>query len=710
MVLIIAEKPLTAEPIAANRKASTKHDGYFEGNGYIVTSAFGHLVELFEPEDYDPRYKTWSLQDLPIIPRFQYKIQDEPYRKKRFHLIKKLLAQADEIINACDSDREGESIFWQILKQAGFKDFHRCKRLWISDYNDGPITQAFNHLKPLMQFQNEYLSAEARQKADWLYGMNLSRLLTKSAVSGQWIFGRVQTPTLMIVCDAYRKHHEFKETPYWKVRIDLQKASHTFFALNDNAIATQPLAEQFLKSIPDQLRCTKSEVTDKKEPAPLLFNLSALQQEAGKAYNLKMDQTLAAAQSLYEKHRLTTYPRTDSRHLPESLRQQVLLSLKTISVDQRFPEVIRTHARILAQGPIQGPFNDSKVSSHHAIIPTTESSTGKTLTPVEEKVYILIIKQFIQALMPPCEKKLTRLEFAHGADVFKASGATTIKQGWRAVEWVGEKSAPSAHEEPDELEQPLPEVKEGEILKIHGRKILEKKTKKPGLLTTASLSRLMATAGKLVENEELSQAMKDCGLGTEATRADIVKRLYELNYIEDQGKFIAPTANGLQLYEILKDARIASPELTGVFESKLHQVARGQLTQELFLQEAAAMMIDNMKGMGEKARILESQKHEKESLDLKCPKCKQGEVVIGAKTYHCSLAKWTKTNDTWNNSGCTFQLFKTLAGKKLSPATIRQLLTTRTTKSIPGFTSKSGKKFSAKLKLSSDLKIEFLDS
>lgn len=704
MILIIAEKPLTAEPIAANRKATTKRDGYFEGNGYIVTSAFGHLVELFEPEDYDERYKTWSITDLPIVPKFQYKIQNEPYRKKRFHLIQNLLRDADQIINACDSDREGESIFWQILRQAGFTEFHRCKRLWLSDYNDGPISIAFNNLKPLNDYYNGYQSAEARQKADWLYGMNFSRLLTKSAVSGQWIFGRVQTPTLMLVCDAYVKHNEFKETPYWRVKVELAKGSAQFFAQNEKSFSSHLAAGKFHASIPAQLTCSKAETSDTTEAPPALFSLSALQQEASKVHNLKMDQTLAAAQSLYEKHKLTTYPRTDSRHLPESLRAQVTQTLFAIAADPRFPDHLRTHAKDLTNTHPKTVFNNAKVSSHHAIIPTTETSVGKTLTAVEEKIYALIVKRFVVALMQPCEKKLTRLEFTGQGDIFKACGSGIIKEGWRTID---KKEISTEEVDADQL---LPEVKEGEVLKVNNKKILELTTRKPPLLTTSSLSRLMATAGKLVEDEELAHALKDCGIGTEATRADIVKRLYELEYIEDQGKFIVPTRNGLQLHTILHGTSIASPELTGVFESQLHKISRNQLSQELFLQNATTTMIENMKSIGEKARALESLQEEKEAIDVKCPVCKEGDVVIGKNTYHCSNAKWTKAEETWTNSGCTFQLFKTIAGKKLPPTIIRELIANGSTKAeVHDLISRSNKKFSAHLQLTPDFKIQFAD-
>jgi DNA topoisomerase III len=381
--------------------------------------------------------------------------------------------------------------------------------------------------------------------------------------------------------------------------------------------------------------------------------------------------------------------------------------LTAISSDQRHSEVLRSHAKLLkAQVGGTSVFNDSKVSSHHAIIPTAETSSAKTLTPIEEKVYSLIVKQFIQALMPPCQKKLTKLQFAHGSEVFTASGSVIIKEGWRAIDDASRvtKLSPDA----EDFEQPLPEVGEGEELKISDKKVVEKKTQKPTLLTTSALSRLMATAGKFVENDELSQAMKDCGIGTEATRADIVKRLYELSYIEDQGKFIIPTQDGLQLHGILKDFRIASPELTGVFESQLHQISRGKLTQELFIQEVTALMLDQMKPLGEKAATLESHHEEKESLDIKCPSCKEGDIVIGTNTYHCSLAKWKKVNDAWNNSGCNFQLFKTIAGKKLSPSIIRELLTTGSTKSeVSNLTGKTNKKFSARLTLTTDFKIQF---
>jgi DNA topoisomerase-3 len=710
MILIIAEKPLTAEPIAANRKATIKRDGYFEGNGYVVTSGFGHLVELYEPEDYDLRYKHWTLEDLPILPDFKYKVFDEPYRKKRFAIIRKLLQEADEVINACDSDREGENIFWQILLKAGFRDFNKCRRLWVSDYNDGPITEAFKNLKPLVQFKNEYKSAETRQKADWLYGMNLSRLLTKASTSGQWIFGRVQTPTLMIVCDAYHRNQDFKETPYWKIRVSLVKDNMTFYVLSEKSYENKATADGYFQTLQTTLKCFRKEVTEKKENPPSLFSLSALQQEASRMFNLKMAETLAAAQALYEKHKLTTYPRSDSRHLPESLRQDVTRALGAIAASKNIPEPLRNGASMLINTGIgSSPFNDAKVNSHHAIIPTTADAEAKNLANTEMLVYCLIVKQFLQAFMRPCLKKNTRLDFPHGPDVFKSYGSEVLTEGWRILDDALITLGKERTEDQDEVEQKLPNVNEGEVLSIVKKEILEKKTKKPPLLTTATLSRMMATAGKLVEDEELSEAMKECGIGTEATRAEIVKRLYELEYIADQGKYIVPTTDGLKLHELLHDFRISSPELTGLFESKLNRISKGELQQEDFLKDAVQLMVTHMEKLKEKARALTTDRTNKEEVGVKCPVCKDGEVVVGVKSYQCSKAKWKKDGETWTNSGCNFQIAKILAEKKLSLAVVRELVEKRQTKkTIGGFVGKSKKLFSARLVLNDRNKIEFV--
>lgn len=716
MVLIIAEKPLTAEPIAVNRKATNKREGYFEGNGYVVTSAYGHLVELLEPQDYDPKYKEWKLEDLPILPDFRFKVHQESYRKKRFDLIKDLLGKATEVINACDADREGENIFWQILLKAGFKDMTRCKRLWYSDYTDASLNTAFNNLRPLNEFRNEYQSAETRQKADWLYGMNLSRLLSKSAKSGSWTFGRVQTPTLMMVCDAYKRHTDFVETPYWKVRVTLEKGS-SFFAINEKSFLQKAQADSFFSTIPGALACSRKEVKDSKESAPLLFSLSALQREASKTFRLKMDQTLEAAQSLYEKHKLTTYPRSDSRHLPENMKADVQASIERLQGFKMIPEPIRNAAGIVAANGLQGAaFNDKKVSSHHAIIPTSEAPDGKELSRNEQIVYFLIVKQFIQAFMAPCLKKQTRLEFAHNGDVFKAYGTEVIAEGWRLLDdsLASLKQGKADKEDTGDDEQKLPAVSEGDVLRVSKKEVLEKKTQKPPLLTTETLSSLMENAGKLVDDEDLAQAMKSCGIGTEATRAEIVKRLYELWYIEDKGKYIVPTMDGLELYRVLKEYKISSPELTGMFESKLHDITTGAFTQDAFLKDTISLMVEHMDLLKVKASVLETHKFEKEEVGAMCPVCSEGHIVIGTNSYLCSNAKWAKVTiggeEKWENSGCQFQISKKVAGKTISVSVVRELLANGITKSeISGFLSKANKEFSSKLKLTDQFKLAFAE-
>lgn len=715
MKLIIAEKPLTAEPIAANRKAVNKKEGYYEGNGYIVTSAYGHLVELFEPEDYDTRYKEWKLEDLPILPEFKFKVHQEKYRRNRFELIKQLLAQSTEVINACDSDREGENIFWSIIKMAGYTDISRCKRLWYSDYTDASLTTAFQNLRPLAEFENSYQSAETRQKADWLYGMNLSRLLSKSAKSGSWTFGRVQTPTLMMVCDAFKRHNDFTETPYWKIRITLEKGIR-FYATNEKSFLQKSMADSFYSTIPESLICSKKEVKDKKEPAPLLFSLSALQREASKLFHLKMDQTLEAAQSLYEKHKLTSYPRSDSRYLPENMKEGAISILAKLQASKVIPESIRSTSKNLASGGAsQAPFDDKKVSSHHAIIPTLEFPDGKELTKNERIIYLLIVKQFVQAFMPGCVKKQTRLEFNHTPDVFKSYGTEVITEGWRLLDNALQELNNVKEPDGDQAEeQKLPNVDQGESLRVVEKNILEKKTQKPLLLTTETLSKLMEHAGKLVDDEQLSEAMKTCGIGTEATRAEIVKRLYDLNYIEDKGRFIIPTQDGLELYKLLKEYKIASPELTGLFENKLNQILTGQVTQSDFLKETISFMIEHMELLKEKASLLESHKYDKEEIGATCPLCKEGKIVIGTNSYLCSNAAWAKEQvngvDQWTNHGCPFQIRKKIAGKILSVTVVRELLTQGITKSeVSGFLNKSGKEFSARLKLNSENQLEFAD-
>jgi len=698
MIFVITEKPQTAEMVATNRGASSKRDGYFEGNGYVVTSAFGHLTELLQPDEYNEKYRVWSLEDLPIIPDFKYKVHAENYRKARFKLISSFLPKASSIVNACDPDAEGENIFWQIINLAGFRDIEKCKRLWVDDFNDGPLTIGFNKLRPLAEFKNEYLYAETRQKADWLFGMNVSRLLTKSAQNGLWNFGRVQTPTLMMVCEAFKKHNDFIETPFWKVEIVLE-SSIPLKVISESSYTVKAEAEAFCTSMPTSLLCTDKVVEERREKAPDLFNLDALQQASAKNFGLKLDQTLDAAQALYEKHRLTTYPRTDSRHLPESLRNQVLQTISLLSGIDTLPPDIVSGLKVLSEKGIQeGAINDSKVSAHYAIIPTMASPKGKELSRNEGLVYLLIIKQFVQAFLKPCIKEITTLQFEYGNNMLQAKGVRVLQGGWRKVESALDGYKPKGKDSQNQ-ETEIPSVEKGDTLKIRNKAVTERKTQKPPLLTIESLSKLMATAGKLIEDEVLAETMKGQGIGTSATRAGIVKRLYELEFIADQGNSIIPTKDGLELFSVMDGLQIASPELTGVFESKLQEIIANRKSPGEFLKEAIALMLSHMELLKEKAKVLQTHKFEKEEIGEKCPLCGEGEVVIGKNTYLCSKADWAKQESGWINSGCTFQIQKTIAGKVIKASIVKEIITTGTSKLIKGFNGKEEKTFAARLQL-----------
>jgi DNA topoisomerase III len=574
MKVVIAEKPSVAREYARVLGATIRKDGYLEGNGYQVTWAIGHLVRLADAEEYG--YEKWRLEDLPIIPEsFKLAITANEGLRKQFNIIKDLFAQATEIIVGTDAGREGELIFRYIYQVSGCnKPF---KRLWISSQTDQAIRDGFNKLKAGTDYDNLYFAARSRSEADWLVGINATRALTLSARAKSVLsLGRVQTPVLAMICSRYLEHINFKPEAYWELFITLEKDRKKFRAKHPVAFKKAEEAEAAKSKVTDTATCTRAETKKVFEQAPLLFDLTSLQQETNKKFSFSAQKTLDIAQELYEKYKLITYPRTGSRYLSDDIYPKIPGLLEVVAAKAKFT----AYASGLRLSPIsKRPISNDKVTDHHAIIPTETSPVSVSLPPDAEKVYDLIVTRFLAAFSPPCEKEVTQLDFLSGGLLFKASGSVILVPGWRAVEEEMKEKEDDASDE----NQKLPKVYQGDVLPVTDPSVIKKMTKAKPIHSESSLLRLMETAGKELEDDELRQAIKDCGIGTPATRASVIETLFERKYIEREKKKIIPTEKGLQVYELVKDQPLASVGMTGNWEKALNLIAEGKRNYSQFI-------------------------------------------------------------------------------------------------------------------------------
>ena len=677
---IIAEKPSVARDIARIVGANSKQDGYMDGNGYLVTWAMGHLIALAMPEAYG--FSAYKAEDLPIRPNpFQLVVRQvhkdkeyisDPAALKQLKVLRSCFDKADRIIVATDAGREGELIFRYIYQHFGCKK--PFDRLWISSLTDKAIREGLSNLKPGSHYDNLYHSAKARSEADWLVGINASRALS-IARKGGYSLGRVQTPTLVMVCRRYIENRDFSSVPYWKLSVLTEKEGLSLKAIGSADYESEASAQTALALLRSQSRLTVESVVRKvaDTPPPLLYDLTALQKEANRRHGFSADKTLSIGQSLYEK-KITTYPRTGSRYISEDVFEEVPALLRKIR--ETLPTPLNRHS-----------VDNTKVTDHHAIIPTGETPLG--LSADETTIYQMVVNRFIEAFSPDSEEERIQVRFTDGTNIFTWKACRQISLGWKAVQKGKEAEADKKEDGDEQILPSLPNLAEGEILPLVNAEITEHKTKPKPLYTEATLLSAMENAGKEVKDAESKKAMAVCGIGTPSTRANIIETLILRDYIRRDKKSIIPTEKGLAVYEIVKDKKIANAEMTGSWELALAAIEAGKMPSDKFSQGINSYV-------GTICEELLSLTPEQKSYPVyRCPKCGQQSVGIYAKVAKC------------RHETCGFHVFREVCGIHLSEDYIRDLISSGRTPILKGLTSKAGKKFNARLVLKDDYTITF---
>ena len=678
MKVCIAEKPSVAREIAEVLGATKKMNGYIEGNGYQVTWTFGHLCTLKEPNDYSENWKRWSLASLPMIPpRFGIKLISNPTYEQQFKTIEELMQNAEMVINCGDAGQEGELIQRWVMQKAGCK----CPvyRLWISSLTEEAIREGFQHLKEQSDFTKLYEAGLSRAIGDWLLGMNATRLYTLRYGQNRQVLsiGRVQTPTLALIVNRQAEIANFKPEPYWELKTVYR---NTTFSVTKGKFTKKEEGEAFLEIV-RQKEFTVTDISEKKgkEYAPRLFDLTSLQVECNKKFAFTADDTLKLIQSLYEK-KVTTYPRVDTTFLSDDIYPKVPNTLNGL-VDYIDLTASLLKAKIRKDKRV---FDNSKVTDHHAIIPT--GVPARNLTDNERKVYDLVVRRFIAAFYPDCEISTTTVLGKVDKVDFKVTGKQILKPGWRVVFGAEQKDSDA---EPSDEEGVLPDFVKGES-GPHKPTLGEKWTQPPKPYTEATLLRAMETAGKLVDNDELRDALKENGIGRPSTRAAIIETLFKRNYIRKERKNLFPTATGVELIDTIQEELLKSAELTGLWEKKLRQIERGTYEARTFLEELKLMVhqvvinvLSDQTGRtitieqaapekpqaekepkGKKTRKPRAKKEktagqpESTTVPVKpvCPICKKGSILRGKTAYGCSEYK----------DGCTFRMDYATYGEGLS--------------------------------------------
>lgn len=678
MKVCIAEKPSVAREIAEVLGATKKMNGYIEGNGYQVTWTFGHLCTLKEPNDYSENWKRWSLASLPMIPpRFGIKLISNPTYEQQFKTIEELMQNAEMVINCGDAGQEGELIQRWVMQKAGCK----CPvyRLWISSLTEEAIREGFQHLKEQSDFTKLYEAGLSRAIGDWLLGMNATRLYTLRYGQNRQVLsiGRVQTPTLALIVNRQAEIDNFKPEPYWELKTVYR---NTTFSVTKGKFTKKEEGEAFLEIV-RQKEFTVTDISEKKgkEYAPRLFDLTSLQVECNKKFAFTADDTLKLIQSLYEK-KVTTYPRVDTTFLSDDIYPKVPNTLNGL-VDYIDLTASLLKAKIRKDKRV---FDNSKVTDHHAIIPT--GVPARNLTDNERKVYDLVVRRFIAAFYPDCEISTTTVLGKVDKVDFKVTGKQILKPGWRVVFGAEQKDSDA---EPSDEEGVLPDFVKGES-GPHKPTLGEKWTQPPKPYAEATLLRAMETAGKLVDNDELRDALKENGIGRPSTRAAIIETLFKRNYIRKERKNLFPTATGVELIDTIQEELLKSAELTGLWEKKLRQIERGTYEARTFLEELKLMVhqvvinvLSDQTGRtitieqaapekpqaekepkGKKTRKPRAKKEktagqpESTTVPVKpvCPICKKGSILRGKTAYGCSEYK----------DGCTFRMDYATYGEGLS--------------------------------------------
>jgi DNA topoisomerase-3 len=704
--LVIAEKPSVARDIVDALPGSfDSNKEFYEGDDYVVTFAVGHLLELTPPEDYDDRFKKWRMDDLPIIPEEFHVRPRDAKSKKQLNVIHKLLKRddVDRVINACDAGREGELIFTHVYETSEVDK--PVDRLWISSMTKQAIREGFEKLRPDEQLEPLREAARSRSEADWLVGMNATRAATirgRAWVGGVVSIGRVQTPTLAMIVKREREIQAFVPEPYWLVHAAFDpRYEGLWFEGEETRLKDGKRAEEIVEKVKGKTgRVESVERKEQSERAPLLYDLTSLQRDANRRFGFSARRTLGAAQSLYEGKKAITYPRTNSRFLSGDLVPQLKPTAGTLLPIPEYADAAR-YVIGLDQLPLGRVVNDAKVDDHHAIIPTDIDHDLSSFSPDERRVFDLIARRFLAVFHPPARYARTTVVTEVEQERFRTRGKVTLEAGWRGVYGV-EADEPKKQDEDTEGEGELPELKQGQEVKCVEAESEAKETKPPPRYTEATLLSAMETAGKLVDDEELRDAMKERGLGTPATRAEIIETLIRREYIERVSKDLQPTPKGLQVVTMLETNPVTSPELTGDWEKQLRDIEHGNGDRNAFINGIA----DFTKATVEEIASLDKEKLRPERAELGlCPRCgaETGEIIReNAKAYGCT--SWKSREEP----GCGFVIWKRVAGRTLTPEVARQLLEEGKTREVlSGFRSRAGRPFRARLVMDSDGKVEF---
>jgi len=684
MKTIIAEKPSVAREIAGLVGASDKKDGYLTGSGYFVTWAFGHLIGLGMPEDYG--ISGFDKASLPILPNpFLLTVRkvkkDKGYTAdtgalKQLKVIEQLFKLSNSIIVATDAGREGELIFRYIYEY--LKCSKPFERLWISSLTEKAIKQGFDNLKDGAAFAGLYQAAQGRSRADWLVGINATQALSIAAGNGIYSLGRVQTPTLALICKRYLDNKNFTVKKYWQIQLSHNKAQVDFKSISATKWDEKQLADDTLKAIQRGATPTVSSVETKSvtEQPPLLFDLTGLQKEANKRLKLSAEATLNIAQSLYEK-KFITYPRTGSKYIPEDMWAEIPTLVRALQNREDCKQALtkikwgRFNKRIV---------NDLRVTDHHGLLITDK--VPSVLNADENKIYNMIALRLLEAISQACVKEITDVSLQVLHYDFTAKGCKIQEAGWRSIKG-------SFTDDGEDPVQELPELHKGDELAIKEAAVLEKQTKPPVLYTEAGLLSAMETAGKEIENEEERKALKNIGIGTPATRAAIIETLFTRNYIERDKRSLIPTEKGLQVYGLVKDRKIADVAMTAEWELALQKIENNEADAGTFQKEMEAYA----KSITDE--LLQTSIASTNQPRLTCPRCKSQQLIIRDKIVKCP------------DEACNWVQFRTVCGVQISIENITSLVNKGKTSLIKGMTSKAGKKFDAYIVLKENAESSF---
>ncbi len=734
--LVIAEKPSVGRDLARVLPGPfAKQEGYLDGPDYVITWAVGHLVQLADPDEYDAKYKRWRMPDLPIVPsKFKLVVRDERSRKQMSVVTSQLGREdVEQVVNACDAGREGELIFAYLYEKA--KSKKPVQRLWLNSMTTAAMKSAFESLRPSEDYALLEQAARSRSEADWIVGMNATRAATirlKSSFDGAVSLGRVQTPTLAIVARREEEIKAFVPEPYWLVdaRFDAGNTASgdeggdfgggdgsaddgssrggaevsrvyggRFHAGAKPRLATEEEALAIVAACQGrQGTITKLDKKEQRERAPMLYDLTTLQREANTRYGFSARRTLAAAQRLYEEHKALTYPRTNSRYLTTDMVEEIKPTAELVGGQKEYAKAA-AYVTALDVLPLARVVNDEKVTDHHAIIPTRAEHGVDRMGDDDKRVYDMVVRRFLAVFHPEAVFENTRVETTvvpaaaqsgekEGAGhVFRTRGKLLLVPGWRGVYGEVPSEAKSAAEEDEGADQQLPKLNDGEVVQTLEIASERKETKPPRRYSDASLLGAMETAGKLVEDDELREAMKESGIGTPATRAAIIERLIQVGYIERDARALVATEKGLNVIRLLGEHALTSPDMTGQWEHRLDKIERGEDSREKFMGDIAGFAELTVKELDEKLK------------DVRIPRANLGPCPIcghdikeNRKGYSC----WAR-----DDPGCGFVIWKGKSGKQLPVAIAKELIHSGyTAKAVTGFKARSGRNFRARLALS----------